>query len=234
MKSTSLKHYYNKIWEGGEEPSYISALTEPLDNMHINNKTMILDIGCGNGLIGEGLIKKYKCKMVGIDISSSALNMAKQKGYDVRFCDLDHGGLPFEDNYFDIIIASAIIEHIYDPKILLEEAYRVLGQRGKIIILTPNINWLICRILFLIGHWDHFLMGCNWGHVRYLNKKQLVKLLKETGFKSLDFSYSVMLAPHEYLKLGSIKIKNPFLKFSLRCFYWQSLFAENFVIIAEK
>jgi len=46
----------------------------------IDNNSTVLDLGCGDGSLGEKLIKEKKCKVVGIDISQAAAECAKKKG----------------------------------------------------------------------------------------------------------------------------------------------------------
>lgn len=45
--------------------------------------------------------------------------------------------LPFEDQSFDVILATEVFEHLSNPNKLILEAYRVLKKNGKIIITVP-------------------------------------------------------------------------------------------------
>ena len=56
-----------------------------------------------------------------------------------------------------MIIASEIIEHIYDTDFFIEELKRILKPNGRIIITTPNMHSAANRLLFLIGKfpWAH-------------------------------------------------------------------------------
>lgn len=85
----------------------------------------ILDIGCGDGTFGKVLKEKYGKKVYGVDLSKEALKIAKARGIDCQYCDVERG-LPYNDNIFDAVIAGEIIEHIYDTDYFLEEIRRVL------------------------------------------------------------------------------------------------------------
>jgi len=46
--------------------------------------------------------------------------------------------LPFASNTFDLVLASEIVEHLWDPHSFLDEAYRILKVAGHLIISTPD------------------------------------------------------------------------------------------------
>lgn len=59
--------------------------------------------------------------------------------------------LPFRKNYFDLIFAREVLEHIFRPDKFVDEAKRTLKNGGKIIISTPNLNSWHIRLLILFG-----------------------------------------------------------------------------------
>ena len=175
--------------------------------------------------------------MYGIDYSPVAVDLCKQKGYtEVEFVDLDTDPIPFEDNFFDLVILSAVVEHIMSPEQVLKQAYCRLKPGGKVIVLTPNISWIINRFLFLLGRWDHKLMGGTKGHISYMNQRQLTKILTEAEFRDLDWTHSVVFVLSESINLQC----NVFARTILwvlsdkRVKIWQSLWAFNFIVIGSK
>jgi ubiquinone/menaquinone biosynthesis C-methylase UbiE len=46
--------------------------------------------------------------------------------------------LAFAPNNFDVVLASEVIEHLWDPHVFFEEAYRVLKANGHLIIAVPE------------------------------------------------------------------------------------------------
>lgn len=93
-------------------------------------KGKMLEIGCGRGknlaLFGG----------VGIDISESAVEIAKSRGLDARVADACK--LPFSGHSFDFVYCIETIEHIEHPEVMLDEIYRVLRPEGCVFIQTPN------------------------------------------------------------------------------------------------
>ena len=97
---------------------------------NIENKK-ILDFGCG-----DGRYKKFISKTndyTGIDVEESGhLNTAKK--YDIIW---NKKKLPFENDYFDAILMTEVLEHIEDIDTTLKEIYRVLKKNGSILITVP-------------------------------------------------------------------------------------------------
>jgi len=69
-------------------------------------------------------------------------------------CDLDSDTLvlPFDGGRFDLIICTEILEHLLWPQRLLQEARRVLSDRGHILVSVPNCASLSYRLAWLLGH----------------------------------------------------------------------------------
>lgn len=92
-----------------------------------------LDIGCGDGVL-LSLIKKGK--LYGVDLDQDSLNFASTK-IQAKLIKAKAEKLPFKNNFFDVVIATEIIEHLSRPQLMLQEIKRVLKPGGKIIITTP-------------------------------------------------------------------------------------------------
>lgn len=59
--------------------------------------------------------------------------------------------LPFQDNYFDLVWCSEVIEHLKDPAGSLNEFRRVTASKGEIILTTPNSYALPFRLFSFVG-----------------------------------------------------------------------------------
>ncbi len=95
------------------------------------NFNKILFIGCGKG--DELRISKPG---VALDISFTAVKMAKEKNPEFKFIVADAYKLPFKENSFDLIICSEILEHIKNPDKVIPEIRRIL--KGTFIATVPN------------------------------------------------------------------------------------------------
>lgn len=72
----------------------------------------------------------------GADISDEALSYVDD--IDIKICDLEANGLPYDNDSFDIIYSKSFIEHLSKPEIFLNEAYRVLKKGGLLLTLVPD------------------------------------------------------------------------------------------------
>lgn len=111
-----------------------------LNLMEKNSKAKFLDLGCDDGNWTLSIAKKMDTKDVfGVDYIDKALKKAKAKKITVKKADLN-GKLPFNSNFFDIIHANQVIEHLYDTDIFAKEIYRVLKPGGYAVISTENLS----------------------------------------------------------------------------------------------
>ena len=134
-------------------------------------KHIPLDLGQGN------LRTTTKGKLIALDLvpdghGRHALDVGARegnqtrwlqgRGYSVESIDVEPGfpeckvvnvdeGLPYEDDSFDLIWCSEVIEHLKDPEAALNEFRRVTKSGGDIILTTPNSYALLFRAIALFG-----------------------------------------------------------------------------------
>lgn len=86
----------------------------------------LLSVGCSYGMELQKVSKMLNInKAIGIDISEITIKMAEKVSSSCIFIVGDACYLPFNNDSFDLVILSDIIEHIEQPEILLKEAQRV-------------------------------------------------------------------------------------------------------------
>ncbi|MBU0534991.1 class I SAM-dependent methyltransferase [Patescibacteria group bacterium] len=154
------------------------------------DNSTVLDFGCYDGTF-LSLLSPNKKNLFGIEASDYGVKSCREKSLNVKqFYLEDTTIIPFDDATFDLLVAGEIIEHIYDTDHLLEEFYRVLKQKGKLIISTPNISSLGRRLLLLVGKNPIIELSPNEtdssGHIRYFTFSTLTDLLKKHFFKVVD------------------------------------------------
>jgi ubiquinone/menaquinone biosynthesis C-methylase UbiE len=91
----------------------------------------LLDVGCGDGVLSY-LFVKEGAKVCGIDYSDIAVKLAKEKtkNIGIEFKQGSAYELPYEDNFFDIVVSSDVIEHLEDMPKYLSEINRVVENGG--------------------------------------------------------------------------------------------------------
>jgi len=99
----------------------------------IGKEKKVLNIGAGQGRDYYYLTQKNNCKVTNLDVIYSKVPNLVQ-------CDVAKEKLPFKDGSFDIVIMSAILEHLWNDVEVLNEARRVLNSKGRIIVHVPYLN----------------------------------------------------------------------------------------------
>ena len=180
MKKSIITRYYdNKSVEYGMSGLRQRHLLSIIGLL--KNKT-VLDVGCSTGYFGK-ILKAANNYVVGIDISKSAIKIAK-KNLDEAYCvNIENELLPTKRK-FDLIILSEVIEHLFDPESTLKKVIRHLKKNGLIIITTPNISFLPNRISILFGKFEYQEQGMfDVGHIHFFNYYTLLNLLKKCDLK---------------------------------------------------
>jgi len=177
-------------------PPRIIKIIEILSEQKINR---FLDIGCGDTLLSKYIISNVRIKeYYGIDITDSGVSEAKKLGIIATKLNIDETDLPYENNYFDCILAGELIEHLFDPDHFLTEVYRVIKKNGSLVITTPNLASWHNRIAILLGYQPHYsevstkynvgkLLATNKhdvsGHIRLFTLRALRELLEIYKFR---------------------------------------------------
>lgn len=172
------------------------------------NKIDALDLATGTGDVPLVLIKDKRIKKVtGIDRSKEMVEIGKKKiqnklltsKIDLRIG--DGVEIPFDDEQFDLVTISFGIRNFNDHKKSLQNIYRVLKPKGKVLIMEFSLpkNKLIRGIYFFyfrnILPWIGNLLSGHGDAYTYLNKtvedfpygKEFSLLLEDAGFKNVDF-----------------------------------------------
>jgi SAM-dependent methyltransferase len=100
----------------------------------------VLDYGCGSGY-GTRLLSDFAKQAIGVDISERVIDYCNRQysAKNLLFKNISPDySLPFEANFFDVIVSSQVIEHIPDVYRYLFELKRVLKDQGILFLTTPN------------------------------------------------------------------------------------------------
>lgn len=135
----------------------------------------VLDIGCGDG----HLLNLYKnefndsVETHGADFSVQAVVLASAQGHKTYHGRFEEVRLPTE--YFDLVVASHVIEHVPDPRAFTEKVFQILKPGGVFWFETPNIGTVDAK-WFEKEHWGAYHFPRHWCFFSVATIKRLAEL----------------------------------------------------------
>ena len=115
------------------------------ERLNLKQGSVVLDAGCGEGGVARYLIKKYKLKVLGIDLLDFNVKQAREQaiveGLDPGlFQEGTYMNLPYDDNTFDGLYTMETLVHAPDYKVAMQEFHRVLKPGGKLVLFEYTIT----------------------------------------------------------------------------------------------
>ena len=175
----------------------------------INENSHVLDVGCGDGILMEYLVKEKKVNIRGIEISKTKVQNCIAKGLTIIEGNAEEDLKQFPDKSFDYVVLSQTLQAFLNPEKVINELLRI----GKQAIVTiPNFGyWKIRLHLLLKGTMpvtrtlpDEWY---NTPNIHLCSIKDFVYFSKDKNFK---LSKSIALRSNQlsYIKDGNLNLKN--------------------------
>ena len=170
--------------------AYYESLILRLEKI-LGGKGTLLDIASGRG---ELLIKARELgwQVTGIDISRRFCEFIRQN-YEIDVINADFLSHDFSEN-FDILVANAVLEHVYEPLNFIKKAYRLLKTNGLFYLDLPNE----ASLYSLLGNLYYKLTIRNYCinlaptfppyHIHGFTRKTLHYIIDMIGFELIHIS----------------------------------------------
>lgn len=174
-KKRSLKY---RLWRRGYEVSKAIKLYKNKE-VDINKTLKVLDLGCADGLMLKKLSKEYNISATGIELSRDLYEKAVINCPDAIIINSDINEIDFsEDEKFDLIICTAVLEHLENPSKVVSKIFNLLSVNGITVWTVPDPFWE--KIATLVGHLD------DEQHHHIPNIKELKKLANSNNLKVVE------------------------------------------------
>jgi 2-polyprenyl-3-methyl-5-hydroxy-6-metoxy-1,4-benzoquinol methylase len=176
---------------------YFSFIRLDLINLIDRNSSnlKVLEIGAAYGetlhyLKQEGVASE----VVGVDLFEDVKNKQNYKKLDkFIFGNIEEIELNEYETYFDLILLPDVLEHLIEPKKVLDKLKKYLTQEGKIILSMPNIrHYSAMNKIFLKGDFKYEESGLfDYTHMRFYCRKNIKELIEACGYAVLKEESSI-------------------------------------------
>jgi 2-polyprenyl-3-methyl-5-hydroxy-6-metoxy-1,4-benzoquinol methylase len=165
----------------------VMSLAEP---MGLGPHVRVLDVGCDNGYFAGQFLARG-CRVVGIDLSESGIDVARRAHPAGRFEVLAadaHVLANLGEPPFDLVISTEVVEHLYAPRPFMAGCVAALRPGGRFICSTPYNGKLKNIAVTLAGKFDHhFNPLWDGGHIKFWTRKTLGERMSEAGLTNIQF-----------------------------------------------
>jgi methionine biosynthesis protein MetW len=182
----------------------------------------VLDLGCGNGLVGLVLAEKG-CKVDGVEQDPAAAEEARRHYRRVWVEDLcTDGAWRRRAAEYDVVVLADVLEHLPRPEYLLAEIRGLMRGTARLLVCLPNVAHHRMRWELLRGRFDYRSEGLlDRTHLRFYTRNSARQLLTGAGLRIVEEHPT-------YVRAGW---KGPLVAWL--AWRWPTLFAEQFCFMAE-
>ncbi|PJI99187.1 GT2 family glycosyltransferase [Acidovorax sp. 69] len=148
----------------------------------VNNRSTVLDLGCGSGALGQHLSEAKGCTLDGVTLSEAEATHARPHYRRLVVDNLESCDLvaTFADQRYDFIVCADVLEHLSRPEQVLEACRQLLLPGGKLLISVPNAGYSGLIAELLEGEFLYREEGLlDRTHLRFFTRKSLARFLGE-------------------------------------------------------
>ena len=179
-----------------------------ISNLIVSN-SHVLDVGCGDGILMEFLIKEKNVNIRGIEISKTKVQNCIAKGLTTIEGNAEEDLKQFPDKSFDYVILSQTLQAFLNPEKVINELLRI----GKQAIVTiPNFGYWKIRLHLLFKGTMPITRTLpdewyNTPNIHLCTIKDFVSFSKNKNFK-LSKSIALKSNQQSFIKGSNLNLKN--------------------------
>lgn len=175
--ATSLREHYAKFYAADPKSAWreLGAVGKAQSVLELLDPPVgaVIDVGCGEGSVLAALDGRLAAeRFVGYDLSAPAVEAAQKREFvtPAEFHVFDGATIPCADGAFDAAILSHVVEHVAEPRSLLQESARVAR---RVVVEVP----LELHLRTANFEWD------DTGHINVFNRRSIRYLIESSGLR---------------------------------------------------
>jgi len=143
----------------------------------------VLDVGCAAGLTGEAAKQVDPAiEWIGIDIVPAAVELAQRRLDAAHLVDIDRDPLPYPPGWFDVVVMSQLLEHLYNPWATVRKSLTYLKDGGCLLCGVPHAGHVAILGQLIEGRYPYSRSGpLDISHVRVFTAETLLQLVEHVG-----------------------------------------------------
>jgi ubiquinone/menaquinone biosynthesis C-methylase UbiE len=191
---SSVKANYGAV-TSGRKAFFVKRVAELIQMSGKPPATLsLLDIGASSGYMVESAIEAG-IQAQGVEPGVDGVKEAAQRG--IKLIQATAESLPFEDDTFDIVHSHHVFEHVADPLLAAQEAFRVLKPGGIFLVEVPNqfqnIRFFRDQLFGRVIVRERNVRSIH--HLSFFGLASMYRLLKSAGFKQIKVRTAYTLTP---------------------------------------
>lgn len=155
--------------------------------------SLVLDIGCGTGMLMKWLEENRQVNAVGVDLAVNSLLIGKKEGLKKMLCG-NSEALPLRDSCFSYLVCKGSVHHFPKPDLAFNEMYRILKPGGRIVFFEPMSSLLANFFRKIIPGTGKYESPVDLSHKEEFTSQRLQHFLQEAGFVDIQISFHDALA----------------------------------------
>ena len=177
---------------------------------YINSSDKVYEIGAGDGAFLRKLMENNINDVFGSELNEDSIAHAKNTGVDIEYLTIEKKAKTHK-NYYDVVCAFQVLEHIANVKPFIEAAIKILKPNGKLIFAVPyNHPYLFRGDKFNTLNMPPHHMGL-WnktsfeGVAKFFNLEIKDIVIEPLAYAGYDFEQYFLINKHKFLPFFPVR-----------------------------